>query len=120
MEAINILVSYRTLAHLETDNPISVLILTDNMSSSTALMTGRTRDVTLGACARELWLEAAKHDDIISIEHRPGTSIPLADALSRMATDQTKADYVRNAVKDKDLIFVPPVLKNYNFFDSDI
>lgn len=64
MEAVNILVAYRTLAHVHNQDPIRVLILTDNISSSAALMTGRTKDVVLGACARELWLEAAKNDDI--------------------------------------------------------
>lgn len=120
MEAVNILVAYRTLAHHQSQAPIRVLILTDNISSSSALMTGRTKDVVLGACARELWLEAARHDDIISIEHTPGTSIPLADALSRMASDKTKADYVYDAISSKKLTLIEPVLKNYKFFDNDL
>lgn len=120
MEAVNILVAYRTLTHQDTNDPTRVLILTDNIASSTALMTGRTKDPVLGACARELWLEAAKRDDSISIEHRPGTSIPLADGLSRMSTDEAKAAYVRDTVKNKGLTFVPPALKNYEFFDSDL
>lgn len=120
MEAINILVAYRTLAHVHDNNPASVLVLTDNIASSHALMTGRTRDPVLAACARELWLEAAKHQDIINIEHRPGTSIPLADALSRMDSNISKADYVRAAVIQHDLKFVPPVITDYVFFDSDL
>lgn len=120
MEAVNILVAYRTLAHQHTDDPTSVLILTDNSSSSTALMTGRTKDPILGACARELWLEAARHDDTITIEHRPGTQIPLADALSRMASDPAKHKYVRDTVQYRGLVFVPPVLKNYKFFNGNI
>lgn len=83
-------------------------------------MTGHTKDPVLGACARELWLEAAKHDDLITIEHRPGTAIPLADALSRMANDQVKAKYVRDTVADRGLTLVPPVLNDYAFFDDNI
>lgn len=49
MEAINILVAYRTLAQHHHSEPTSVLILTDNISSSAALMTGRTKDPILGA-----------------------------------------------------------------------
>lgn len=120
MEAVNILVAYRTLAHQHSKDPTRVRILTDNIASSSALMTGRTRDPVLGACARELWLEAAKWDDSISIEHTPGTSIPLADALSRMSTDTSKADYVKDTVGNKKLTFVPVALKNYHFFDSDL
>lgn len=120
MEAVNILVSYRTLAHLNSTAPTSVLILTDNISSSAALMTGRTRDSVLGACARELWLEAAKHDDIITIQHKPGVEIPLADGLSRMAQDVTKRQFVHDTVKSRGLVFVPPVLNHYIFFDGDL
>lgn len=120
MEAINTLVAYRTLAHSSNKGPIRVLILTDNMSSSQALMSGRTKDLVLASCAREFWLEAAKKGDTIEIEHRPGTQIPLADALSRMAFDQTKSDYVHTVVAQNRLSFVEPVLNNYVFFDPSI
>lgn len=120
MEAINILVAYRTLAHPSNKGPIRALILTDNMSSSQALMSGRTKDLVLASCAREFWLEAAKNGDTIEIEHRPGTAIPLADALSRMALDNTKSDYVHAIVSQNNMSFVQPVLNNYVFFDPSI
>lgn len=120
MEAINTLVAYRTLAHLTATGPIRALILTDNMSSSQALMSGRTKDMVLAACAREFWLEAAKNGDSIEIEHRPGTSIPLADALSRMATDNTKSNYVQSVVAQNNISFVQPVLNDYVFFNPSI
>lgn len=120
MEAINTLVAYRTLAHRNNTGPIRALILTDNMSSSQALMSGRTKDKVLAACAREFWLEAAKNGDKIEIEHRPGTSIPLADALSRMASDTIKSDYVHAVVAQNNLVFVHPVINNYVFFDPSI
>lgn len=90
------------------------------MSSSQALMSGKTKDEVLASCAREFWLEAAKNGDKIDIEHRPGTSIPLADALSRMANDPAKADYVKTAVAQNKLSFVQPVINNYSFFDLSI
>lgn len=93
MEAINILVANRTLAHIDSDEPASIVILTDNSSSSFAPMSGRTRDPVLASCARELWYEAAKHQEKITIGHQPGSSIPLADALSRMDFSLSKADY---------------------------
>lgn len=118
LEAINILVAYRTLAHLRDLRQSKVLILTDNISSSWALMSGRTKDTILAACARELWLEAAKNGDTIQIEHRPGVEIPLADALSRMGSDPSKRDYVNLAVAAQQLSFVQPAINNYVFFDS--
>lgn len=120
LEAINTLVAYRTLAHLTIAGPVRVLILTDNMSSSQALMSGKTKDQTLASCAREFWLEGAKNGDEIDIEHRPGTSIPLADGLSRMATDTSKRDYVTTVVAQNNMLFVKPVINNYVFFDPSI
>lgn len=120
LEAINTLVAYRTLAHINNRGPISVCIYTDNMSSSQALMSGRTKDTVLAACAREFWLEAAKNGDRIEIEHRPGTAIPLADALSRMTIDNSKLAYVRTVVAQKKLCVLNPVLNNYVFFNPDI
>lgn len=118
LEAINIIVAYRTLAHLRDSRQTQILILTDNISSSWALMSGRTKDTILAACARELWLEAAKNGDTIQIEHRPGVEIPLADALSRMGSDPLKRDYVNTAVAAQQLVFVTPAINNYVFFDS--
>lgn len=74
----------------------------------------------LGACAREFWLEPAKNGDKIDIEHRPGVSIPLVDALSRMATDPSKLDYVNAVVAHNNICFVHPVIHNYVFFNPSI
>lgn len=120
MEAVNILVAYRTLAHQSSPQPTSVIILTDNMASSHALTSGRTRDSVLGACARELWLEAAKRGDNIIINHRPGEQIPLADALSRMHVDSKKFQYVRTVVASNGLAFVNPVVNECLFFDPSL
>lgn len=117
LEAVNIIIAYRTLAHITTKNPLAITIFTDNISSSYALMTGRTRDPVLASCARELWLEAAKYGDRLTIEHKPGHLIPLADALSRMAADAGKVAYVREHVSKNNLILVNPVTNNCNFFD---
>lgn len=117
MEAVNILVAYRTLAHRLSSDPRSVLILTDNMASSHALVSGRTKDSVLGACSRELWLEAARNGDKITVEHRPGEDIPFADALSRMHVDSKKLDYVRTVSARDEIVFVNPVLNDYCFFN---
>lgn len=83
-------------------------------------MSGRTKDTVLASCAREFWLEAAKNRDSIQIEPRPGLEIPLADALSWMATDTTKLAYDRTAVAQQKLKIIKPVLNSYVFFDHSI
>lgn len=83
-------------------------------------MTGRTRDPILASCARELWLEAAKNGDRIAIEHKPGTMIPLADALSRMAENTDKAAYVHEYIAKNNLVLVTPVTDDCHFFDANL
>lgn len=90
LEAINI-VAYKTLAPPLHLSPANVIIWTDNIKSSYALQTGRTKDGLLAACAREIWLQAARLNHHVEIKHKSGTLIPLADALSRMFHDKEKA-----------------------------
>lgn len=49
---------------------------------------------------------------IIATLRQFGDNILLADALSRMDTSISKADYVRAAVAQHDLKFVPPVVND--------
>lgn len=58
LEAINLLVAYPTLAPLVTQPGDQVIISTDNISSSYALETGRTKDSVFAKCSREMWLLA--------------------------------------------------------------
>lgn len=51
LEALNIIVAYRTLAHITSKHPTAVTIYTDNSSSSYALMTGRTRPSSCKLCS---------------------------------------------------------------------
>lgn len=49
LEAINLLVSYKTLAPVTDPRRLTVILLTDNMASSYALYKGKTKDTVLGA-----------------------------------------------------------------------
>lgn len=87
------------------------------MASSFALMTGKTKDRTLGACARQMWLEAANRHIDFTIKHKPGTEIPLADALSRYYTEKEKANLADLLIRERGLTEKPPLIENGNFFD---
>lgn len=117
LEAINLIVAYRTLMPKWDTRGARIVMITDNMASSLALTTGKTRDSTLAKCARQLWLEAAKADHEISIQHRPGLSIPLADALSRAHSDDAKAQQADLLIRNRKLSRVCPVLNGYVFFN---
>lgn len=62
LEAINLLVAYKTLTPQTVKPGSHVNIFTDNISSAVSLMSGKTKDEILGACARQMWLEAAWRD----------------------------------------------------------
>lgn len=120
LEAVNLLMAYKTLAPLDHPSKLTVILLTDNMASAHALMSGRTKDMTLSACARQLWLEAALRGHHFIIQHKPGVDIPLADALSRYHMDRNKAALADQLVKERNLLEVPPVLEGYTFFAPDL
>lgn len=118
LEAVNLLVAYRTLCPRSGIAGQRVVIATDNLASHFALMTGKTKDPVLGSCARELWLEAACGDHDIEIIHKEGTAIPLADALSRYSSDPAKAALADKLIAESDLIEISPVISGYVFFND--
>lgn len=120
LEAINLLVAYRTLGRFVEEPGVTILMVTDNISSSFALTTGKTKDEVFANCARELWLAAMVNNHTIEVCHRPGLSIPLADALSRRYNDPDKHDYVKSSMDRHCMKFVEPQLWGYNFFTDNL
>lgn len=117
LEAINLIVAFKTLAPISAPTGAKIIISTDNSSSAYALESGRTKDPTLAACARELWLLAATRSQVIVIVHKPGTLIPLSDALSRYHEDPIKRAYVNERVRRENLKFASPAINDYIFFN---
>lgn len=116
LEAINLLVSYKTLAPTSHPRKLTVVLLTDNIASFYALTSEKTKDPVPGACACQMWLEAARCKQHFIIQHKPGSDIPLADALSRYHDDPAKARLADQEVVKQGLNFVHPVLHGYTFF----
>lgn len=120
LEALNILVAIRTLTPRTPLKGKGILVYIDNQSSGMAITTGKTKDPVLAACAREIWLEAAVKDMDITIIHKPGSLIPLADALSRMSVDYSKRQFAAQEIHNRRLLQLPPVLNGYCFFDDKL
>lgn len=120
LEAINLLVAYRTLAKKIQRPGATIVISTDNSGSSFALQSGRTKDTVFASCSRQLWLDATTNNHIVLIRHKPGHLIPLSDALSRQSRDTQKDVYVRETVRRQNLIFVHPALSGYVFFNDKL
>ena len=82
LEAVNLVEAVATLCPREKHGRL-IRVNTDNQASAVALQSGKCSDLDLGMCSRELWLMAALGSFSLSIVHKPGASLILADALSR-------------------------------------
>ena len=93
LEAINIVLAIKTLVPANMRST-EIVITTDNSAAMHTLNTGKTRDPVLAACSRELWLFAAVRELRITVNHAPGATLVLADALSRRHKAQEYEDIV--------------------------
>ena len=84
---MNLVVALKTLAPTQ-PNEFHITINTDNAASQQVLENGIGRDETLTACAHEIWLFVATNSCEITIQHKPGKQLILADALSRLTVSQ--------------------------------
>ena len=62
------------------------------------LTSGRTKDVILTACARNVWLLTDMFNISVHIEHIPGKQNVVADLLSRYQFDQNSWQMLKNYV----------------------
>ena len=85
LEMINILITIRIWAkHCQHK---SVTFFCDNMAVVQVVQPGKTKDPMLAACIRNIWLEASMYDITIKIEHIKGKSNVVADAFSRLYSE---------------------------------
>ena len=112
LEATNIVVAVKSLIPPTLANH-KVVVTTDNLASVYALNSGRTSDYVLAACSRELWLVAATRQLSVLIQHAPGVSLVLADALSRRYMDSKAEAIARQLIGEKGLVRVDPVPLDY-------
>ena len=72
-----------------------VRILCDNSNACCAAQSGRSRDIFIQMCVRELFFYCAVYDIELHVLHRPGRTLVRADALSRAHTAERFMDLVR-------------------------
>ena len=87
LEMINIFLAVKLFAKIWSHK--RVLIKCDNDAVVRVLRSGRARDPFLGACARNIWLQAAQHDIDLSYIHVLGKANVVADRLSRWTNSGT-------------------------------
>ena len=86
-----------------------MVINTDNIASQLVLSTGAGKDPILCACVRNIWKFAAIHSCTVSVVHKPGKLLVLADALSRQFKDIAAYEVSSKMCKDLQLTRVREV-----------
>ena len=93
-----------------------VQIFCDNTNACCAVQTGRSRDVFVQECIRELFFFCAVFDIQLHLLHRPGRTLVRADALSRAHTAARFTEAVRD---DPVLALMERVVVPEGYFDLE-
>ena len=84
LEILNVMVALKIWGHVWKDCHISIFC--DNMAVIQVLNSGRTKDMVLAACARNIWMLSAIYNVQLSVNHIMGEKNRIADLLSRWDT----------------------------------
>ena len=98
LELLNIMIACRLFCHQWSKHTVRVGC--DNTSAVAILQTGRSKDLFMMACAREIWLLAAMHDFQVIPVHIPGAHMEIPDALSRIHLHQDFAEKCEHIFSD--------------------
>ena len=93
---LNIMVALRTWGSLWSGK--TVCIHCDNEAVVTVLSTGETKDLTLAAIARHVWLSMVEYDICLKTVHIRGKDNNIADSLSRWFTSQIHRNRVQSVL----------------------
>ena len=108
LEAVNVVIALKTLIPPGM-TATRVIVITDNSATAHVLTSGRTRDPVMAACAREAAMVAATRQLTIDVQHAPGETLELADALSRRAKSKDKDSLAARLTREKKLKRQKPV-----------
>ena len=96
LEMLTVLVAVRIWGcHLA---GLKVQIYCDNEPAVKVINSGKTKDVFMGSCIRELWLEVSKHGFQLRAVHLPGEENRVPDWLSRWDCGQHYRDLFTNFI----------------------
>lgn len=110
LEAYNALIAARVF--LSQRNRVCVEIKCDNSATISCLSTGRGLDHVMMGIARVFWYLAATNEITFLFTHAPGTSMVIADALSREHLGAQQARIAHDLVSAHNLTYVE-VLPSY-------
>ena len=101
LELLTIVVALKLWAHKLRGKRL--LMLCDNITSVFVINKGRTRDLFLQKCLREICFLAASAEVEVRAKHISGENNRLPDLLSRWSIDTKNQELFWVAVKDRDV-----------------
>lgn len=113
LEAYNALIAARVF--LSRRSRVCVEIKCDNSAAISCLSTGRGRDYVMMGIARAFWYLAAKQEVTFVFTHAPGTTMVIADALSREHLNAYQAQIAHDLVCAHNLTYVVTLMIIFKF-----
>ena len=114
LEMFNILLALRSWAKLWAHQ--SILIHCDNMAVVQVVRSGKSRDDFLSACLRNIWLLIAAFDVDLHITHIQGCNNTIADALSRIYSDNPTSSEIFQNIRHNCIFHSIPL----HYFNLDL
>ena len=100
---------------------MKVQIFCDNEAVVQVINSSRTKDIFLGSCLRELWLEVARHGFELRAVHLPGVENRVPDWLSRWNLGQKYRNLFHNFIGNEiDQYIEIPIFEDLFEFSGEI
>ena len=100
---------------------MKVQIFCDNDAVVQVINSSKTKDVFLGSCLRELWLEVARHGFELRAVHLPGEENRVPDWLSRWDLSKKYRDLFHNFIENEaDQYIEIPIVEELFLFSGEL
>ena len=100
---------------------MKVQIFCDNDAVVHVINSSKTKDIFLGSCLRELWLEVARHGFELRAIHLPGVENRVPDWLSRWNLSKKYRDLFHNFIGiEADQYIEIPILEDLFLFSGEL
>ena len=86
-EMVNFVIALRLWGHFWCHSRVN--ILSDNLAVVQVVNSGKTKDMFLATCVRDIWLLTAVFDIELEVAHIAGAKNEVADLLSRLHVDNS-------------------------------
>ena len=113
-EMVNFIIALRLWGHFWRHSRVN--IFSDNLAVVQVVTSGKTKDMFLATCIRNIWLLTAVYDIEQEVAHIPGAKNEVADLLSRLhANNNINHELLQKLQQEYIWDYVPPQYFDLNF-----